>query len=95
MNGTGDGSDNKSEIKVIIRTLAGLAIICVLAECVLSYLGKQIPPELNTLTGGLVGSLTAMLVKTSPTQTSTASADPPKQTGEIKVPEQTLETKST
>jgi hypothetical protein len=94
MNGTGDGGDNKGEIKVIIRTLAGLAIICVLAECVLSYLGKQIPPELNTLTGGLVGSLTAMLVKTSPTQ---ASVTPPdnKPTGEIKVAEQELKTSTT
>jgi hypothetical protein len=67
MNGTGDGSDNKGEIKVIIRTVAVLAFVCVASECILSYFAKQIPPELNTLTGGLVASLTAMLVKTSPT----------------------------
>jgi hypothetical protein len=87
MNGTGDGSDNKGEIKVIVRTLASLAIICVLAECALGYTGKQIPPELNTLAGGLVAALTAMLVKTSPTPSTPPS-------GTVKVPEQTLETQT-
>jgi hypothetical protein len=91
MNGTGDGNDNKGEIKVIIRTVAVLAFACVVSECVLSYLGTQIPPELNTLTGGLVASLTAMLVKTSPTS-STPPADQSKPIGEIKVAEQKLET---
>lgn len=41
MNGT--GSDNSGEIKVIIRTLAGSAILCVAAECLLSYLQLKIP----------------------------------------------------
>lgn len=88
-NGTGDGSDNKGEIKVIVRSVAILAFVCVASECALAYFGKQIPPELNTLTGGLVASLTAMLVKTSPTPSVAQSNKP---AGEIKVPEQKLET---
>lgn len=43
--------------------------MCVATVCVLAFRGVQIPPELNTLTGGLVGSLASMLVKTSPTET--------------------------
>jgi hypothetical protein len=74
MNGT--GSDNSGEIKVIIRTLAILAVICVISECILSYLQLKIAPELNTLTGGLVGSLTAMLVKTAPTTATPAEPIP-------------------
>lgn len=61
---------NKIVINIIIATLAGCAALCVFAVCLLSYLGIQIPPELNTLTGGLVGALTAMLVKTSPSETT-------------------------
>lgn len=71
MNGNTPPSDNSGEIKVIIRTLAVLAFLCVSAVCVLSYFQLKIPPELNTLTAGLVGSLGAMLVKTAPTPSST------------------------
>jgi hypothetical protein len=63
---------NKTVITVIISTIAGSAAMCVLSICLLSYWQLQIPPELNTLTGGLVGALTAMLVKTSPTETTKA-----------------------
>ena len=75
MNGT---TDNSGEIKVIIRTLAFLAGVCVIAVAILAYFQKQIPPELNTLTGGLVGSLTAMLVKTAPTTSSPSIPEPVK-----------------
>jgi len=61
---------NKTVINIIIATLAGCAALCVFSVCLLSYQGIQIPPELNTLTGGLVGALTAMLVKTSPSETT-------------------------
>ena len=59
---------NRIPINVIIGTLAFCAGICVCSVCFLSYSAIQIPPELNTLTAALVGALTAMLVKTSPTE---------------------------
>lgn len=59
---------NKQAIDWITRTIAVLGFVCVITVCVLSFVGKQIPPELNTLTGGLVGSLASMLVKTTPTE---------------------------
>lgn len=59
---------NRSAIDWITRTLAFLGACCVVTVCILAYMGKQIPPELNTLTGGLVGSLASMLVKTTPTE---------------------------
>lgn len=66
MNGT---TTNKGQIYIIVCAIAILAVICVVTVCVLSYLQIKVPPELNTLTGGLVGYLAAMLVKTSPTET--------------------------
>jgi len=60
---------NQVAISVITSTIAFMALLCVVSVCVLSYKAIQIPPELNTLTGGLAGALTAMLVKTSPTET--------------------------
>lgn len=42
-------------------------MVAVVTICVLSRYGVDIPPELNTLAGGLVGSLGAMLTKTTPT----------------------------
>lgn len=59
---------NKQAIDWITRTLAVMGFLCVLTVCILSFKGIQIPPELNTLTGGLVGSLASMLVKTTPTE---------------------------
>jgi hypothetical protein len=61
---------NKTAITIIITTLAGCAGLCVLSICILAYMAIQIPPELNTLTGGLVGALSAMLAKTSPAETT-------------------------
>lgn len=60
---------NKAAIDWITRTIAVLGFCCVVTVCALSFMGLKIPPELNTLTGGLVGSLASMLVKTSPTET--------------------------
>lgn len=67
---------NQSAITIITMTIALMAASCVGSVCFLSYAGIQIPPELNTLTGGLVGALTAMLVKTSPTETIKAAPIP-------------------
>lgn len=68
MNGTGNGTlpTNEGTIKVVTRTLASVAIICVGMVCVLAFMGKQIPPELNTVMGGSLSALTAMLVNTRP-----------------------------
>ena len=68
---------NKSAITVITTTIAILAVSCVGTICFLAIKGIEVPPELNTLTGGLVGALTAMLVKTSPTETTKQPDSPP------------------
>jgi hypothetical protein len=67
---------NSTVITVITSTIAAMALGCVVTVCTLSYFAIQIPPELNTLTGGLVGALTAMLVKTSPTETQPQTKEP-------------------
>jgi hypothetical protein len=59
---------NSKVIAIVISALAVMAVMCVSTICVLSYLSIEVGPELNTLAGGLVGALTAMLVKTSPTE---------------------------
>jgi len=68
---------NQTAITVITSTIAIMALTCVFSVCVLAFYGVTIPPELNTLTGGLVGALTAMLVKTSPTETVKPSTETP------------------
>ena len=68
---------NQTAITVITSTIAIMAVSCVLSICVLAFYGITIPPELNTLAGGLVGALTAMLVKTSPTETQKQPPTPP------------------
>ncbi len=65
-------TNNQTAITMITGTIAIMALCCVVTICVLSYLGVKVPPELNTLTGGLCGALTAMLVKTTPTETAKA-----------------------
>lgn len=95
MNDTPDAAppeSNRNTISVITKTLACLAVIAVGTVCVLAYQIKDIPPELNTLTAGLVGALTAMLVNTKPQSTPAASTLP---MGTVTVPEQTLDTTKT
>ncbi len=71
-------TNNQTAITMITGTIAIMALCCVVTICVLSYLGVKVPPELNTLTGGLCGALTAMLVKTTPTETAkTPTLDAP------------------
>jgi hypothetical protein len=72
---------NQSAITIITMTIAVMAASCVGSVCFLAYRGIQIPPELNTLTGGLVGALTAMLVKTSPTESVRQTAPLPVPSG--------------
>ncbi len=68
----GNTSTNQTAITMITGTIAIMALLCVVTICVLSWFGTKVPPELNTLTGGLCGALTAMLVKTTPTETPKA-----------------------
>lgn len=68
---------NQAAITVITSTLAVMAFMCVITICVISFAGQKVPSELNTLTGTLCGALTAMLVKTSPTETVKAMPTPP------------------
>lgn len=65
---------NKGTIYIIVVTIAFLASLCVTTTCWLAYIGKDAPQAFSLLTGGLLGSLTGMLVKTSPTQTTTSVA---------------------
>ncbi len=64
---------NKTAIALITTTICVLAFIGVSTICVLAYMGIEIPPELNTLAGGLVGSVGTLLAKTSPTETTSAN----------------------
>jgi hypothetical protein len=91
VNGTGDGGDNKGEIKVIVRTLATAFVMCVIGLFALIYNDKKIPTEMWLLTTNVGTALMTMLVKTSPTA-STPPDKPTQPTGEIRVPEQKLET---
>jgi hypothetical protein len=58
---------NEQSITIIIRTLAAMAALCVLTICCLSAMSFAIPEILSNLTSSLIGALTAMLVKTTPT----------------------------
>ncbi len=73
----GNPSTNQTAITMITGTIAIMALLCVVTICILSYLGVKVPPELNTLTGGLCGALTAMLVKTTPTEGTKAPSGGP------------------
>lgn len=69
MTGTGDGKKetNQSQISVIVRTLAGVLVLCILGIFWLLYSGKTIPTELWILTSNSFTALATMLVKTTPT----------------------------
>lgn len=98
MNGTGDGKpqSNESMIKMVVFAVALDATVgvIVLGWCLLS--GIKPDPTLLTayvgLTGTLSGYLGGMLTKTTPTQSTIEKPTEPKPSGEIKVPEQKLET---
>ncbi len=66
-------STNQISITIVTATLALLAVLTVATVCGLSFYSITIPPELNTLAGGLVGAVSTMLVKT--TATSNAPAE--------------------
>ena len=61
---------------MIVWAIIVMAIGCVGTNCWMA-LNKMEPPQAFTLlTGGLVGSLSTMLVKTSPTNTTPESPKP-------------------
>lgn len=94
MNGTGNGQpeSNQGQIKIIVRTLACVLVLCVLGLFALLYQAKTIPTELWMLTSNSFTALATMLVKTTPT--SSTSSPEQKPSGSVTVPEQTLETKT-
>lgn len=61
---------NERAIGQIVFTIAALATMCVLTICCLSAMNFAIPDVLSNLTSALIGALTAMLVKTTPTNSS-------------------------
>jgi high-affinity Fe2+/Pb2+ permease len=65
---------NKAVIYLIVGAIVLMAVVCVATNCFMTFGGKEPSQAFNLLTGGLVGSLTSMLVKTSPTQTATQVA---------------------
>jgi len=65
---------NKWVIFLIVGAIVTMAIGCVFTNCLMSYYGREPSQAFNLLTGGLVGSLSTMLVKTSPTQATTQVA---------------------
>ena len=84
---------NQTAITVITSTIAIMALTCVFSICVLAFYSVTIPPELNTLTGGLVGALTAMLVKTTPTEAAKTDPTPVQVMNEPSEPVPTEEAK--
>ncbi len=79
---------NKNVITLIVGVLAIAGIICLVGLFTLIGFNRTIPTELWLLTSNIFTAITAMLVKTSPT--ATTSTDKP--SGNIVVPEQKLET---
>jgi hypothetical protein len=94
-NGT-VGESNSGVIKIVVITLAvnGTIGLGTLAYCLVS--GREPNSALLTAFVGLVnyilGGISGMLVKTSPT---TSIPSEPKPSGTVTVPEQTLETQKT
>jgi hypothetical protein len=97
MNGTGDGTkpdSNKSIIFLVVSTLAINATIGVatLAYCIIF----EKKPDVGLFTAFvaivnyILGVISGSLIKSSPTASTTT--EPAKLSGEIKVPEQTLDT---
>jgi hypothetical protein len=61
---------NQNVITYVTGTVCALAFICVITFCILCFKGIEVSQAFSLLTGGLVGSLTSMLVKTTPTETT-------------------------
>jgi len=54
-----------------------MAAACVGTNCWMALHGQEPPQAFTLLTGGLVGAVTSMLVKTTPTETVKAAPSPP------------------
>lgn len=65
-----ESTTNKGQIYIIVCTICILAATCVGTQNWLAVHGIEPPRSLDLLTGGLVGAITGMLVKTSPTETT-------------------------
>lgn len=69
--------NNKTVITFITGTVCFLAVVTVITYCILAFSGVEPSQGFSLLTGGLVGSLTSMLVKTTPTETTKQPPEPP------------------
>jgi len=69
-----DLPSNKGIINLIVGATVLMAFLCVATNCVMAYQHLEPPQAFTLLTGGLVASLPSMLVKTSPTQSTTQVA---------------------
>ena len=56
-------------ILIIVLALVVMSVACVGTNCWMAFLGKEPPQAFTLLTGGLVGAVTGMLSKTTPTET--------------------------
>lgn len=72
-------SSNRWTIYWIVGAIIIMAAACVGTNCYMALNGKEAPQAFTLLTGGLVGAVTSMLVKTTPTETvkSTPPTPPP------------------
>lgn len=82
-NGTGNGETNRPTINWVTRTLCILGFMLGGSIPVLSYFGKTISSEHNTIAGIVIGGLLSMLTKSTPTPST-----PVEQTKSVKGPEQ-------
>lgn len=98
MNGTGNGKpeSNQAVIKIVVFTLAvnGTIGVGTLAYSLVS--GRELNAALLTAFVGIInyilGGISGMLIKTSPTSSTPSEQKP---SGDVTVPEQKLETKTT
>lgn len=66
----GKAETNQGQIKIIVRTLAAVLVLCVIGIFWLLYSSKPIPTELWMLTSNSFTALATMLVKTTPTSST-------------------------
>lgn len=90
-DGDGKLESNQGQIQIIVRTLAAVLVLCVAGIFVLLYYERPIPTELWMLTSNSFTALATMLVKTTPT---TSTTDAQKHAGTVTVPEQKLDTQT-
>lgn len=72
-----EATSNKWTIYWVVMAIILMAIGCVATNCYMALQKMEPPQAFTLLTGGLVGAVTSMLVKTSPTETVKSAPTPP------------------